>query len=100
MPNDILVYGATGYSGGLVVRALRELAVRPVLCGRDEARVQEAASTFSRPHRVAGLEEASAIADVLDGVSVVLNAAGPFSHTAGAIVQACLERREIGRAHV
>jgi len=35
----IVLYGATGYTGGLVARALVSGGARPVLAGRDKGRL-------------------------------------------------------------
>jgi len=92
MPGDILIYGATGYSGTLVARGLRELGILPLIGGRDAARTEATASQLGLSHRIARVEDPATVAAALDGVAVVVNAAGPFSQTAGPVVQACLER--------
>ncbi len=92
MPGDILVYGATGYSGGLVARALCEHGTRPILGGRDPGRTEAVATALGLAHRVARMEDPATVAAALDGVAVVVNAAGPFSHTAETVVRACLDR--------
>ena len=92
-PDGVLVYGATGYSGGRVTHALLQLGIRPVLCARDSARTKAAADALRLAHRVAQVHDAASVVAALENVSVVINAAGPFSHTAAPLVQACLERR-------
>jgi short subunit dehydrogenase-like uncharacterized protein len=42
------------------------------------------------PHRVFALDEPRSLERALDGVSVVLNAAGPFSATSGVLTAACI----------
>ena len=37
MPGRIVLYGATGYTGGLTARAMVVSGARPVLAGRDRA---------------------------------------------------------------
>lgn len=92
MSDPILLYGATGYSGGLVARELCRRGLRPVLGGRDARRTAAAAEALGLPHRVASVDDPAGLAAALADVAVVVNAAGPFSHTAWPIVQACLER--------
>jgi len=88
----VLVYGATGYSGKLTVEVLRGLGVVPIVAGRDPARTEALAAAIGSAHRVARADDPSAIGAMLDGIAVVVNAAGPFTATAEPIVEACLER--------
>jgi short subunit dehydrogenase-like uncharacterized protein len=88
----VLVYGATGYSGKLATDVLREQGITPVVAGRDPARTEASAAAVGASHRVARADDPSAIGAMLDDVGVVLNAAGPFSATAEAIADACLDR--------
>jgi short subunit dehydrogenase-like uncharacterized protein len=92
MHGDVLLYGATGYTGRLLASALLERGVEPVLCGRSEDRLRALAAGLQLEYRVAGLNDPHAIDRALDGVRVLLNAAGPFSHTAPALVEACLRK--------
>ncbi|WP_163999446.1 saccharopine dehydrogenase family protein [Pyxidicoccus caerfyrddinensis] len=85
----LLLYGATGYTGRLLARAAREHGLRPVLGGRDGARLAQVAAELGLEHRVASLEGASLDA-ALHGMRAVLHAAGPFSATSLPMVEACL----------
>jgi short subunit dehydrogenase-like uncharacterized protein len=89
---DVLVYGATGYSGRLTTNVLRALGVTPVVGGRDPAKTEALAAALGTSHRIARADDPSAIGGMLTGVSVVVNAAGPYVATAETIVDACLER--------
>ena len=90
--HPVLVYGASGYSGRLVARELCRLGVRPLLCGRDGRKVAAVADELGLPHRVAAVDDPTALAAAVAEASVVLNAAGPFSHTTAPLVAACLAR--------
>lgn len=85
---DLLVYGAYGYTGRLVVREAARRGGRPVLGGRDEGALAEQARRVDLPHRAFPVEEAAA---ELEDVDAVLNCAGPFVDTADPLVDACLE---------
>lgn len=89
MSNDLLIYGATGYTGRLLARAAIARGLAPVLCGRSEAKVAAVAASLGLRHRAASLGD---LAGALDGVSVVLSAAGPFEATHAPVVEACLSR--------
>jgi len=90
--DPVLVYGASGHSGRLVARELCLLGVRPVLCGRDVRKTEAVAAELGLAHRVARVDDPLALAAVLDGATVCVNAAGPFTHTATPVADACLAR--------
>lgn len=90
MSDPLMIYGATGYSGRLITTAALELGLRPVLCGRNEAKLAAMAQPLSLDYRVAGLTGARRLDAALRDIDVVLNAAGPFSQTSAPIVEACL----------
>ena len=81
----IVVYGATGYTGGLVARRLAERGLAPVLAGRRAPALRAVAGPLGLDHRVGGLEDLD-----LAGATVLLNCAGPFARTQGPLVAACL----------
>ncbi|MEY2930763.1 MAG: hypothetical protein RL033_1512 [Pseudomonadota bacterium] len=91
MAASILVYGATGFTGKLIVEAARRLGLAPVLAGRDRARVERLARSLGLDFRVASLSQPGELVDALRGMSVVLNAAGPFVATVRPLLQACLQ---------
>lgn len=90
MSDPLLIYGATGYTGRLIVEGALRCGVRPLLCGRSAARVGALAERLGLAHRVAQLGDTAGLDAALSGVQVVLHAAGPFAHTAGPMVDACL----------
>jgi short subunit dehydrogenase-like uncharacterized protein len=89
--DPILVYGATGYTAGLLLDVALKRGMRPVLAGRDRARVAALAARLGLDFRIADLSELSQLGDALRGIRVVLNAAGPFAHTADPMIRACLQ---------
>jgi short subunit dehydrogenase-like uncharacterized protein len=90
-----LLYGATGYTGSLIARRAISLGMRPTLGGRSAAALTQLAGELSLPYRLAAVGDAPALDAMIDGHSMVLNCAGPFSRTADAVAAACLR----GRAH-
>jgi short subunit dehydrogenase-like uncharacterized protein len=85
-----VIYGATGYSGRLITHAALALDLRPILAGRDAAKLAALAEPLGLEHRAAALREHESLDGVLDGARVVLNAAGPFSQTSRPMLEACL----------
>jgi short subunit dehydrogenase-like uncharacterized protein len=88
--NDVLIYGANGYTGELVARHAVARGLRPVLAGRTRARLQPLATELGLAARAFGLEDPAAVVAGLEGMRAVIHCAGPFSHTARAMVDACL----------
>jgi short subunit dehydrogenase-like uncharacterized protein len=85
-----MIYGATGYTGRLLARRSLARGLSPLLAGRDEARLRRLATALGFEHRAACLDDPAALARLLQGIRLVLNAAGPFAATAGPLVAACL----------
>jgi short subunit dehydrogenase-like uncharacterized protein len=82
----LLIYGATGYTGGLIARIAVEKDLPVIIAGRTEARLQPLATQLGIDYRVFSLE-----APYLNGVTILLNCAGPFSRSSSPLVEACLE---------
>lgn len=89
---DLLIYGATGYTGTLIAERAVERGLAPILAARNGDRLRRVADRLSSARRVFGLEEPRRIREGIEGVRVVLNAAGPFSATAAPMVDACIAR--------
>ncbi len=89
----ILVYGAYGYTGELIARFAAERDMRPIVAGRDAARLGAVAARYGFEQRAFGLDDPRALDAALDGVGVVLHCAGPFSRTSRPMVDACLRTR-------
>jgi short subunit dehydrogenase-like uncharacterized protein len=85
-----MIYGATGYTGRLLVQEAVRRGLSPVLAGRGAAALAALARSSHLEGRVVGLADPRALARALDGIGVVLNAAGPFAATAGPLAAACL----------
>jgi len=88
--DPLLIYGATGYTGRLVVEAARARGLRPILGGRNPDRLADVANAQGLEYRVAPLTDSAALARLLRDIKVVLLAAGPFSETALPMANACL----------
>jgi len=90
MDGGLLVYGANGYTGGLIARRAVERGLSPLVAGRSAGAVAALAAELGLPHRVFPLHEPAAIDAGLAGVAVVLHCAGPFEDTASPMARACL----------
>jgi short subunit dehydrogenase-like uncharacterized protein len=87
MTGDLIVYGAYGYTGRLVVERAVEQGLAPTVAGRDPGRTRAVADDSGLGHAVFPVGEAEA---PLADVDVLLNCAGPFVDTHGPLVDACL----------
>jgi short subunit dehydrogenase-like uncharacterized protein len=81
----IVLYGATGYTGGLTARAMVARGARPVLAGRDRGRLDALAEQLSNEGdgvkletAVAGSGEPGALRDLIGPGDVLVSTAGPF----------------------
>jgi short subunit dehydrogenase-like uncharacterized protein len=86
----LLIYGANGYTGQLIVEECLRRGLRPVLAGRRTASLAPIASQHGLEMRVAALDDPAALTTALAGIRAVLHCAGPFFRTSGAMVKACL----------
>src|SRR4051794_23873939 len=89
----LLVYGAYGYTGELIARTAAEFGLRPILSGRDAARLSKLAAELGLEYRLASLDDAASLAAALRGVSCVLHCAGPFVRTSEPMLRACLNAK-------
>jgi short subunit dehydrogenase-like uncharacterized protein len=89
----LLVYGAYGFTGRLLLENLKQRGIPFILAGRDERRLEELASQLRAPFRVFALEDDEAADRALEGVVVALNAAGPFVSTTAKLLRLCLRNR-------
>jgi short subunit dehydrogenase-like uncharacterized protein len=88
--DELLVYGSYGYVGSLVAQVAVEEGESPVLAGRRAERVEAQATELGLDHRTFSLEYPEVVEDNLEEFDAVLNCAGPYSATAGPLVEACV----------
>jgi short subunit dehydrogenase-like uncharacterized protein len=90
MRSNLLIYGVTGYLGGLISRLAAAAGLPHVAAGRDLERVQAHADRLLLPARAFSLTDPAKVERGLAGAAVVLNAAAPFAETALPLAEACL----------
>jgi short subunit dehydrogenase-like uncharacterized protein len=97
MPGRIVLYGATGYMGGLAARAMVASGARPVLAGRDQGRLTALAALLSPAGDETPLETAVAgaepgpLRDLIGPGDVLVSTAGPFLKVGRPAVQAAVD---------
>jgi len=98
MTGRIVLYGPTGYTGGLTARAMILNGARPVLAGRSQARLDALAAALSPASGATPLETAVAGTDRPDQLraligpgDVLVSTAGPFLRAGRAAVAAATD---------
>lgn len=86
-----LIYGAYGYTGELIARHAVMQGHEPVLAGRDPHKLDRLAADLDLPSQAVSLTDGFRLRSVLEEVEAVVHCAGPFSHTALPMVEACLD---------
>lgn len=92
---DVVVYGATGFTGRLICSELARRKVSFVVAGRDRAKLTAlAASLPSEPEvAVAALDDPKALQEAIARGRVVLACAGPFHRMGAPVREAALAAR-------
>jgi short subunit dehydrogenase-like uncharacterized protein len=85
-----LLYGASGYTGQLIAEEAVRRGHRPVLAGRSREKLLPLAERLGLELAPVGLEDVRSLVSTLEGLPLVLHAAGPFIRTSEPMVQACL----------
>ncbi len=99
-PYDIVLFGATGFTGGLTADYLAEHApkdLRWALAGRNEKKLEAVRSRLAGvnpaladlPLLVADASDAAALAEVVATTQVVATTVGPYIEYGGPLVAAC-----------
>jgi short subunit dehydrogenase-like uncharacterized protein len=93
MSQRIMIYGATGYTGKLVAAEAARCGLDIILAGRDPEKLKAVAEPLGCESQAIALTDTTRLCAALEDVAAVLHIAGPFSHTARPMVDACLETR-------
>jgi short subunit dehydrogenase-like uncharacterized protein len=88
-----MLYGAYGTTGRLILDEALRRGHRPLLAGRSASRLSDLASKTGLDAVAFGVESVAQALPALEGVSLVLNAAGPFFETGHPLRRLCLEAR-------
>jgi short subunit dehydrogenase-like uncharacterized protein len=85
-----MLYGASGYTGRLIAEEAVRRGHRPVLAGRSREKLAPLAEQLGLELAVVGLDDIRGLVATLEGLPLVLHAAGPFVRTSEPMIQACL----------
>lgn len=90
---QIIVYGAYGYTGELIVEELQSKNLSVLLSGRSESKLSELSKKTGFPYKTVNLNDRDALLNLAQVGIVMIHAAGPFKQTAGAMVEACISAK-------
>ncbi|WP_431041121.1 saccharopine dehydrogenase family protein [Streptomyces sp. P1-3] len=91
MAGRIVVFGATGYTGELVARALVAQGARPVLAGRSARRLERLATELGGlDTAVAEVDRPRTVRELVDRGDVLVSTVGPFDSWGDPAVEAAI----------
>ena len=93
MSGKLMLYGANGYTARLIIKELIGAGIKPVLAGRNQVKISALADKHGFDHSVFALNDTDVISENLADVTVLINAAGPYSQTAKPFIDSCLGPR-------
>ncbi len=100
---DLVVYGATGFTGGLVAeylgRRLRGTQVRWAIAGRNADKLRDVRRRLADEHAawgelpivIASADDPTSLRAMVDGTRVVITTVGPFAKYGEPLLAACAE---------
>ncbi len=91
--NQLMVYGANGYSAQLIIEELLSRKIRPVLAGRNETALKNLSRKYNCEYKAFDLHDEKIIDAALTEIHTVINCAGPFIQTAKDLIEACLRTK-------
>ncbi len=87
---QLMIYGANGYTGKLIVQEAINKGFKPIIAGRNSDAINVLSKELSLPQRIFSLNNITTITDNLSDVYLVIHCAGPFSVTAKPMMEACM----------
>jgi short subunit dehydrogenase-like uncharacterized protein len=91
--DDFIIYGAYGYTGRLIVEEAVKKGLKPTVAGRNEALVKALAEKYNLRYACFTCDDQQGWDEVLTNQALLLNCAGPFSHTIKEILPACIRNK-------
>jgi short subunit dehydrogenase-like uncharacterized protein len=88
-----IIYGATGYTGRLACQHAKSIGIKFVIAGRSEDKLKELAALLQVSYRVFDVDNVLLVREALRNCQVLLNCAGPFMHTAKALISECIHNK-------
>ncbi|SFF23344.1 saccharopine dehydrogenase family protein [Spirosoma endophyticum] len=86
----LLIYGATGFTGSLVVHEAARRGLDFDIAGRNKDKLAALSAELTVPYHVFSVDDIDGWEKGLEGKTALLNIAGPFSQTANQAMDACI----------
>lgn len=93
MTKEFLLYGSTGFVGDVMVQYAVQKGLKPILAGRNPEKLEQQSKKYDLPYFAFQLDHPKLMDAALRETDLVLNCAGPFLHTARAMVAGCLRMK-------
>jgi short subunit dehydrogenase-like uncharacterized protein len=91
-PARIAVYGATGFTGGLIARELKRLGVDFLIAGRNQGKLKALSRELGGvPFATVSVGDRAGLREMLEPCSVVVACAGPFGLYGEPVVAAAVD---------
>src|SRR5260370_6820696 len=93
---EVVLYGASGYTGKLTAWEIAERGIACIAAGRNKARLEEEMAKVpelkGHDYRCVGVaHEKGALIELFSGKKAVINIVGPFMQLGRPVVEACLQ---------
>lgn len=88
--NNLLIYGAYGYTGRLIVEECLKHGIKPIIAGRNPEKAMKFANQHDLEYDVFEVSDRDKLEAWLQRGDVVIHCGGPFIHTAKNMVLGCL----------
>ncbi len=89
----IMLYGANGFTAGIMLPKLKVLSCKIILAGRNKEAIALIAKKYGYETRIFDLDHAQIVEKNLQDCGLLLNCAGPFTKTAWPLASACVKVR-------
>ncbi|MBL4607013.1 MAG: saccharopine dehydrogenase NADP-binding domain-containing protein, partial [Pseudomonadales bacterium] len=94
MPNRILLFGATGYTGSLTAKALVKFGAKPLLVGRNRHKLEKLAKELGGlAFAEANIEDINSLSQLLNSGDILITTVGPFTRYGETALQAAIEKK-------
>lgn len=87
---DLIVYGAYGYTGLLISRLCKNEGLKVLLSGRTEEKLEAVKRETGFEGMATDINDQVGLKEMVARAKAVIHCAGPFSHTANQMAEACL----------
>jgi len=91
---NIILLGATGYTGKLTLAALIERGIRPIIAGRNQDKLDALSAQFGGLDiRIANTDDTDSVKSILQEGDILLTTVGPFMQYGTAALEAAIAKK-------